>query len=142
MDQQAPFGQTEPKQHKQKPQDEAYLGLSREISELLSRLRLLEERYANVRREHQTTSQNMIENHQSISKQIRKSSDDILAIKREFNEVREQLATMQGELTDTAKAHELKALQRYIDLWEPMTFVTREEAERLIQAAVEKTKGL
>ena len=129
---QAPQAQHHPKH------DEQFLGISRQVSDLLSRLRLLEERYANLRREHQTTGQNMIENHQHLSKQQRRFNDTIVDLKRSLNELNEQIGVMRGELSDAARSHELKALDRYLDFWQPLTFITRAEAERIVREAAEQ----
>ncbi|MBD3209718.1 hypothetical protein GF367_04880 [Candidatus Woesearchaeota archaeon] len=126
----------QPQQHHQKQPDPQFLSLSRQVSDLLSRLRLLEERYANLRREHQTTSQNMIENHQNLSKQLRKLNDTVVELKRGLHDVKEQVGTMSGELADAATSHDLKALERYLDLWQPLSFLTRKQAQKLIQEAV------
>lgn len=120
-----------------KGQDQNYLVLSRNVSDLLGRLRLLEERYTNLRREHQTTGQNMIENHQDLSKKQRRLADNITELKRQLQDLKEQLNTMQAELAEAASANELKVLQRYMDFWEPVNFITREEAEELISQAKE-----
>lgn len=115
-----------------KKQDEQVMEVSRKISDLLSRLRLLEERYGNLRREHQMTSQNMIEHHQQLSKQQRKLSDQLLEAKRTIKELSDQIGIMKGELTDSAKSHQVLALERYIDLWQPLDFITRDQAQRMI----------
>ena len=122
--------------HAKGRQDDHFLALSRQVSDLLSRLRLLEERYANLRREHQMTSQNMIENHQAVSKQQRRVSDATVELKRALHDLDEQLATMKGELSEAARSHDLKVLERYMDYWEPLRFVTRREAERIIEEAL------
>ena len=128
----------QPHQHQKNPPDERFLSLSRQVSDLLSRLRLLEERYANLRREHQTTSENMIENHQNLSKQQRKLSEGIIEMKRSLHELQEQLLNMKGELSDAAKIHDLKVLERYLDYWQPLDFITREEAQRIIEDAAQR----
>jgi len=135
------FNNPFPEERHHDPENERFLTLSRQVSELLSRLRLLEERYANLRREQQTTSQNMIENHQTLAKQQRKLSDDILNLKRTFHDFKDQLDNMKGELADTAKIHDFKVIERYLDYWEPLTFLTHDEAERLINQAL-KTKNI
>lgn len=137
------MGQEHPQEqhpHQKNQENEQFLTLSRQVSDLLSRLRLLEERYANVRREHQTTSQNMIENHQTLSKQQRKLSDDIIDIKRTIHDLNEQLGTMQGELANAAKSHDVKVLEKYLGYWDPLQFITREEAERIITQTVQQYK--
>jgi ABC-type transporter Mla subunit MlaD len=132
---QLPGQQQQHPHHGKQQEDQRYLTLSREVGDFLSRMRLLEERYANLRREHQTTNQNMIENHQHLTKQQRKLSDTLRELKRTLNDLKEQLGTMQGELADAANTHDLKTLEKYLDFWEPLDFITREEAERLIDEA-------
>jgi hypothetical protein len=119
-------------------QDEQALALSRQVGDLLSRLRLLEERYANLRREHQLTSQNMIEHHQALAKQQRKLMDGLLELKRGLHEIDDQIGIMQGELSDTASVHDVKAVERYLDLWQPLDFVSRQEALRMVREAVQE----
>lgn len=133
MDQPLPQQQS-PHQGQRGPDDQT-IALSRQVADMLSRLRLMEERYANLRREHQLTSQNMIENHQGLSKQQRKFSDTIVDFKRTLQDLREQLDVMEGELSGAANVHELKTLERYLDLWQPLDFLTRGEADRLIKEA-------
>lgn len=117
------------------------VALSREIGELLGRLRLLEERYANLRREHQVTSHNMIEHHQSITKMQRRLSDAIMQLKRSIKQIKDQILVMQGQLAESAKIHDFKAIETYIDMWQPLNFLTREEATQLIQEALENKKS-
>ncbi len=130
-----PPQQTPPVQHQKEPNQQT-IALSRQVADMLSRLRLMEERYANLRREHQLTSQNMIENHQGISKQQRRLNDNLTELKKTLQEVREQLDTMQGELATSANIHDVKAIERYLDLWQPLEFITREEAYKLIKDAM------
>ncbi len=125
--------------HHDKP-DPHYLNLSRQLGELLSQLRLLEERYANLRREHQLISKNMIDNHQAIRKYQRRLSDDILDLKQKFSDLRSQVNLMLVELRGSARIDELKTVEHYVDLWQPLSFITREEAEKLVKEAFEKRK--
>lgn len=133
--------QRPPQQQKQQPhQDPESLALSRQVADLLSRLRLLEGRYANLRREHQLTSHNMIEHHQNLSKQQRKLADQLLDLKRNVRDLKEQLDTMTGQLADAATHHDLRVLERYLDFWQPMDFLTRAEAEKMLAERVAEQK--
>jgi hypothetical protein len=39
------------------------------------------------------------------------------------------------------KKHELMVLERYMDLWQPLSFVTRDEAKMLLKEAMGKKRG-
>ncbi len=119
--------------------DPNYLNLSRQLGELLSQLRLLEERYANLRREHQLVGKNMIDNHNAVRKRQRAIDDEIVSLKHNFSELKQQFSLMLSELEDAAKANDLKIIERYLDFWQPLDFITREEAEKLIEEAVNKS---
>jgi DNA repair exonuclease SbcCD ATPase subunit len=101
-----------PAPHQKEPNQQT-IALSRQVADMLSRLRLMEERYANLRREHQLTSQNMIENHQGIAKQQRRLNDSLVELKRTLQDVKEQLDTMQGELTSAANVYDVKTVEGY-----------------------------
>ncbi|MBI4448282.1 hypothetical protein HY643_04840, partial [Candidatus Woesearchaeota archaeon] len=45
-------------------------------------------------------------------------------------------------LTSFAKKENVKVLEKYINLWNPLNFVTREEAKRIAKEVLEEKKGL
>lgn len=121
-----------------KKSSEEELALSRNISELLERLRLIEERYNSLRREHESLTENNIRHHQELSKQLRRTNENIVGIKQTLKEMGDRVEAMISELNNAAKVHEVKVLERYLDFWDSLQFISRSEAERIIDEVLKK----
>jgi predicted nucleic acid-binding protein len=123
--------QPNPAQHLKKHEAEAgqFVRLSEGLNNVSLRLKVLEERYTNLRKKTQLTDQNLLDFEQNLREELHAVALDILEMKRMFSEIKEKLELLASEMKDAAKASDLKVLQRYLDMWQPMDFVTREELE-------------
>ncbi|MFH1505680.1 MAG: hypothetical protein ABIE94_01685 [archaeon] len=117
--------------HKHGDGEANYAKLSQGLNNVSSRLKVLEERYTNLRKKTQLTDQNLLDYEHNMREEMHAVSLDILEMKRMFSELREKLDIMASEIKDAAKASDLKVLQRYLDMWQPMDFVTRDELESM-----------
>ena len=117
--------------------------ISNEMNNLSRRLRIIEERYVNIRTKTQVTDQNMLLNHKKLMNSINMLTTDMNELKREIKEIKDTLKLVIKELRETVKKEEVNALQKYIDLWDPANFVTREGVERVVNRVLdEKEKTL
>src|SRR3989344_1121327 len=102
------------------------------------RLRLLESRYNAVRDRVLITNQNMISGYKKIHEEIREIKTDMFEIKNSIKKIAEELRFF-------AKKEQVKVLEKYIDLWNPLKFVTEEELRRVLEERGDKhttkTKG-
>ena len=94
------------------------------------RLRLLEDRYITIRKKTQLTDQNMLEADKQFNSEIRAINDEIDKLKVLMKEMNEKLDQLISESSGLAKRQELITLSKYVDLWKPMEFVTRDQLER------------
>jgi methyl-accepting chemotaxis protein len=90
-----------------------------------------------VRRNIQVNEQNMIGLSKSISTEVRTASQEITELKQEMHDLREEMRLMINELKQTVKKDELKTIERYMQLWEPLNFVSHEEMQRYIDQVLE-----
>jgi hypothetical protein len=104
--------------------------LTKSITNLEMRLKILEDRYANLRKKTQLTDQNMIESEKDIWEEVRNVNDDLIELKKKVNEIIHHISQMNEELKTTAKKYDLRVIENYLDLWQPMNFVTKEELEK------------
>lgn len=111
------------------------------LSDLDRRIRLLEERYSNIRKKIQLTDQNIIESERSFVKEIKSVNDDALKIKKQVNDLTEKISILNDELNQSAKIKDIKILEKYLDLWDPKIFVTRKELKEYLEQKeiIEKT---
>lgn len=114
--------------------------LEEHVNELASRLAVLEERLANMRKKTQLTEQTLIGYEQDSHADLHVLTERLTELARKVEEVHEKISAMSGELSNVVKKHEFSVLEKYLDLWEPLSFVTREEAKLLLKAAMEEKK--
>lgn len=125
--------------HKNVPQPD-FGALKEDIINLGRRLRLLEEGFTNIRRSLQVTEQNMLGKNKVFATDIRTLTSDIGDIKKEIAEIKEKILDVVKELQETAKRDDVKVLQKYIDYWNPVKFVTQNEVEAIVKEILKKEK--
>ncbi len=108
-----------------------------QLRDFSRRLRLLEERYANQRKNLQVLEHNMISESKKIQQQERVLQQDIDDIKKQLYQMKQQFDIVSAALRDTAKREDVVVLEKYINLWEPLNFVTRKEVEKLVSELLE-----
>ncbi len=106
--------------------------VSNKISQIASSIRILEDRYMNLRKKSQLTDQNLIELQKEYYKEKKHMNEELLDSKIKLQELIDDLKIINGELKDTVKQKDLQVLNKYLDMWEPMQFVTRKEVERAL----------
>ncbi len=114
--------------------------VSSDVVDINRSLKIIEERYTNLRRKLQITEQNMIELNKRISSELKTLSSEISDVKKEVNNVMMTLREISDELKKCAKKDELRLIDRYISFWEPVNFIRREEAEKIINELMNKNK--
>ena len=112
------------------------------ISELGRRLRTLEERYTNLQTKSQVMGQNMLHSHKRLLNEIKTTNLDIREVKKDLQEIKERLLSLIAELQSCAKKEEVKVLQKYVNMWDPMNFVTRNEIKDIIGEMLGKNKRI
>ena len=118
---------------KEEPSAAPMADLTEEIRNISRRLKVSEERYTNLRTKVELTEQNMLSRDKQISTEIKTTNADVHELKKELAEIKERMLMLIKELQTCAKREEVKVLEKYINLWEPVNFVTRNEVEDIIK---------
>ncbi len=103
-----------------------------ELESTISRLRVLEERYSNLQMELRVTEENIIRRNKKLSTDIKTMTSDMNELRKEIGEIKDTVLMIIKEIQGLAKNADVKVLQRYIEMWEPMNFVTHKEVEEII----------
>ncbi|MEK6808102.1 MAG: hypothetical protein AABY14_00275 [Nanoarchaeota archaeon] len=106
--------------------------LSNETKDIGRRLRTLEERYSNLQTKTQIIEQNMISRHKQLSTEVKTINTEINEIKKEVLDVKDKILLIIREIQTYSKKEEVKVLEKYIQFWEPLNFVTRNEVKDII----------
>jgi len=108
-------------------------GESQELVKVLgnvsSNLKILEDRYSNLRRKTQLTDQVLIETQRAFAKDKRLINDELLIIKSKIQKLTEDVLDMNKELQDVVHTNDFLVLKKYVEFWEPLRFATRKEVE-------------
>jgi len=127
--------------HSQKPVQPDMGSFSEDIGNISRRLRVLEESFTNLRRVLQVTEQNMLDKNRMFTTEIRTIVSDVSDMKKEINDIKEKIMELVKELQTAAKRDEVKVLEKYINLWNPVKFVTQNEVEQIVKEMLENQKG-
>ncbi len=111
-----------------------------EIGQSLRTLRMLEERYSTIRSKIQVSDQNIIEDTNKIFTQLKLIVKDITDLKIKIEDMRLKLNTFSTEIKEMASKQDVKVLQRYVEMWEPMQFLTEKQAIQIIREALRQYK--
>ncbi len=117
---------------KAEPGQKLLSDISNQINNISRSLKTLEDRYATLRKATQITEQNMLANNKKIFDSIKIINSDIIEIKREMADLKEKLVMFAKELKLNATKEEVGVLRKYIEFWEPLNFVTRNEVNKII----------
>jgi len=119
------------------PEQAMLSGMSERVNEIASRLAVLEERSGNLRKNGRVTDQSLISYDKETRTTIRALNERLTELAHKVEEVHEKIDAMSAEMNLVVKRHEITVLERYLDLWQPMSFMTREEAKLLVQEALQ-----
>jgi len=107
--------------------------LSENMGNLGRRLMILEKSFTSIRGSLQVTEQNMLSKNKLFTTDIRTLTSDIGELKKEIAEIKEKILEVVKELKEAAKRDELKVLEKYINFWNPVKFVTQDEVEAIVK---------
>ena len=109
-----------------------------QINDLGRRLRTSESSYSNLRKKTQLTDQNMLSAHKRIDRDIKAINEDIKEVRRSMEDINGKIGQIAKELQIFAKKDEVKTLQKYVTMWEPIKFVTEEQVEEIVKEVLSK----
>ncbi len=104
--------------------------LIKDINDSSRRLKVLEDRYLTIRKKTQLTDQNMLEMSKRFNSEIVALNGELNKLRILMKDVTEKVNQLITETGGLAKRQELITLNKYVDLWRPMNFITREQMNR------------
>ncbi len=116
-------------------------GLTEQLNGLAARIRVSEERLNEFRKKMLFIEQNMLTNHKKVLNDLKISNEEIDELRHTLAEVEDRVITIIKELRLTARKTDIDVMRRYIELWDPVKFVTAEYAEKIAREVVEEGKS-
>lgn len=116
-----------------KPEDAAIQATSLKTSDLSRKLRMMEDRYSRIKKKTEFNESSLIDTEKEFSKELKILVDDINSLKQEFLDLNENIDILKEELSTAVSRHEFRSLQKYVDYWDPFTFLTEKDLEKYIK---------
>lgn len=91
------------------------------------RIRILESRYGIMRDRIFLINQNMIQEYRKLNKEIKLIDSEVKSVKQDLNEIKNILRNVVNEMQSFARKENVKVLEKYINFWNPLNFVTEKE---------------
>jgi len=107
--------------------------LYQQVNQLMSRVRLLEERYDQLSTKIKIVDESSLSRYKEMKEMISDFNADVDELKKLVKELETVVKNIIKELENVAKVQDVKVLERYINLLDPTRYLTKEEAIQLIR---------
>lgn len=117
-----------------------YPDINQVFSDVINRIRTLEGKYNLLGERLLIVNQNMIEDFKESATEFKLINSELKELKGDMSKLKEAIKDFTKELNFLATKQEFKVLEKYINLWNPMKFVTQKEFEETIEKLKEDGK--
>lgn len=108
------------------------------LNEINTRIRILEGKYTVTRERMLLINQNMIDHYKVLTAEIKSINEELREIKENLEQIKETTRNIVKEMSFFARKEQLKVLEKYINMWNPLNFVTEEQVLELLEKKREK----
>lgn len=115
--------------------------LREDVNSISSRLRIGEERFSELRKKLSFIEQQTLANQKKVLGEIKLLSGELTEVKRTMGEMQNKIILVIKELQLTARRQDVDVLRKYLDLWEPVKFVTANQVEKIIDEKLADQAG-
>ncbi len=112
-------------------------GMQANYSDAERRLIVLEVRYSEIRKKLQVAEQNMLSDFKRLHTEVKTTNSEVMETRHEMDEIKSKIMLIIKELQMLARSEDVDVLRKYLDMWQPVNFVTQNEVEKLIKEAVD-----
>jgi predicted nucleic acid-binding Zn-ribbon protein len=108
------------------------------ISDTNRKMRMMEERIDNLRNHLELLENNMIEMNKSVSEELETFNKTFQELRNQMQDNLEKFSRLAENINHLASKESVRVVEKYIELLNPMTLVTRDEVEDIIKETTEK----
>ena len=112
---------------------------SKTLVTIIQRQKDIESLLENIHEKIDLIDHNAVADFKKVFKKTKDVSDDISDLKSEIKKIKEFNEKLSKQLKLFSTVDEVKKLEKYVDLWDPMQFVSRDELEKELEKNRKKT---
>ena len=106
------------------------------LNEVITRLRSLESKYNLITEKILVVNKNMIDEYKLVSRHLKAIESELKELKLEMNKIKEVIKDIAKETESYARKENVKVLEKYINLIDPLKFATEEDVKRIIEEVI------
>ena len=116
--------------------------LVKRVNEDVRRIRIIEQRIDRLESSIDTLQENALTQLNDLKLALEKINNKIVSVSEKLVNIEGEILRLSKELSKTATKRELKQMETFIDLINPITakFVTKDEVENMIENQIPKSK--
>ena|SRR3989344_9467748 len=100
----------------------------------------LESKVNNLLREVDVLKNDFITRANKLNRDFKTLNDDLVELGHQQQKMDQKMVLIIKELKQTAGAEEVMTLKKYVEFWNPLTFVTQRDLERAVESKLELSK--
>jgi predicted nucleic acid-binding Zn-ribbon protein len=113
-----------------------------QISELNRRMRLIEEQISGIREHTSLIESNITQRDKKTTEELNNFSEEMHDFHNQIREIKDAIDQIASKFDQFANKEQVKVLERYINIWNPMNFLTKDEVESFIDKKLAKLKNV
>ncbi len=102
-------------------------------SQLYVLVKALEGKVNNLVREVNVLKHDLTTKNKKIADELKNMNEDLLDLRRDQEMMTRKMDLVVKELKQTAGIDDVTTIKKYIDLWNPLHFVTQRDVERIVE---------
>ncbi len=110
------------------------------LSDLNARVRTLENKYNLLAERLLVVNQNMIEEYKKVLREIKVLNEELREMKKDLFQMKDTFSNVIKEMQSFAKSDQIKVLEKYINLWSPLNFVTEDQLNKILDEKLKLVK--
>ena len=114
--------------------------INRKLGEISERTRLLEERTKEMRENLHIVDETMERRTQNLKDSINDIRKELTQIRNQITQIRSIIRRIINDLSSTARKSDVRVIEKYIELLDPTSIVTRDDVERIVEEKLKEVK--
>ena len=102
-------------------------------------MRVLEDKISNLNRKIELIENNMLDVNKKQNQDLKTVLHKQIEMEKEIDLVKRRIQEMAADLKHFARKEQMDTLQKYIEYWKPLAFVTQSEVEDIIDEKLRKS---
>ena len=107
--------------------------VKKQVSGVSARMKLVEGHIDTLRSHIDLLDNSLIEKHKAVVQEVRSVEDSVRGLRADIDTVKDLTERIAKRLEELASREQVKILERYVSLWQPLNFVTRSEVETVVK---------